>query len=138
MVPHLGILIVFLMFYINFYYFYNISISYLIFQCLGRVLTHPSLKSQLSRDHIELTLNLLRSLSNDPNSFIRSSCYTLWAALLDSCEPEPAVMELLSGQVRCCLQNDQEAIVRRSAVDLMAKLASRASLVPASLLQARK
>jgi len=101
-------------------------------------LTHPSLKNQLSSDHIELTLNLLRSLSSDPNSFIRSSCYTLWAALLYSCEPEPSVMELLSGQVTGCLQNDQEAIVRRSAVDLMAKLASRASPVPVLLLQARK
>jgi hypothetical protein len=101
-------------------------------------LTHPSLKNQLSSDHIELTLNLLRSISSDPNSFIRSSCYTLWAALLDSCESEPAAMELLSGQVRGCLQSDQEAIVRRSAVDLMAKLASKACLIPASLLQARK
>jgi len=83
-------------------------------------------------------MNLLRTLSADPNSFIRSSGYTLWAALLDSCEPETAVLELLERQVTSCLRSDEEAIVRRSAVDLVAKLAGMPRLVPAALIQARK
>jgi hypothetical protein len=82
---------------------------------------------------MELVLNLLRTLSTDQNVFIRSSCFTLWAALLELWLPAGSGLDMLFHQVSSCLLTDQEAIVRRGAVDLLTKLASRQ--LPAVVLQ---
>ena len=42
---------------------------------------------------------------------------------------------LLEGQVTSCLLSDQEAVVRRAAVDVLTKLASRLQLLPTAFLQ---
>jgi hypothetical protein len=82
---------------------------------------------------MELVMNLLRTLSTDQNIFIRSSCFTLWAALLEFWLPAGSGLDMLIQQATSCLLTDQEAIVRRGAVDLLTKLASRQ--LPAAVLQ---
>jgi Domain of unknown function (DUF4042) len=80
-------------------------------------------------------LNLLHSLHTDHNSFLRSSCYSLWAALLPTGGLETAGLDQLEEQLTSCLLTDQEAIVRRAAVDLLAQLAGRPELVSPTRLQ---
>ena len=100
------------------------------------MLSNPGLRSPLGSDQTELVMNLLRSINTDQNSFIRSSCYSLWAAFLDSDRLLGAAgLLLLEGQVTSCLLSDQEAVVRRAAVDVLTKLASTLQLLPTALLQ---